>query len=366
MTRTLNRRTVRLSSGSEPPKEFRIFAAGENDSTKGTVTFDEKAARAVMRAYERQGVDVMIDLEHLSLDPDAPAYDPDARGWCKLEVRNGELWAVDVRWTPEGARRLREKRQRYISPAFYDDKSGRVTEIANVAIVAMPATHNAPALVAANRAARRRIARRWNMNPETIKAAIAAMKDGDGDAALALLESLISEAAGAGEGEGAEEMMAEGEDAEAMADGEEDAEAMADGEEDAEALADDEEDAKAAKRSRKAASESARVIAQLSAKVAKLEKRSQRADVRELVRLNADRIPPSLEKWALAQSPDVLREFIKHSPKSTVQQPPQQNSSDVSSASVALTPEDEKLCRLLGTDASKVLAHKRARAQGVK
>lgn len=361
MTRTLHRRTIRLSAGSEPPREFRIFAEGENDSTKGAVQFDAKSARAVMREYEKQGVDVMIDLEHLSLDQESRSYDPDARGWCKLEVRGGELWAVDVRWTPEGERRLREKRQRYISPAFYTDKHGRVTELVNVAICAMPATHDAPALVAASkRAARSRKARRHSMlNPETIKKAIAALKEGDGDAALALLEALIADAAG-GEGEGAPEAAPD-----AMAEDEESEEMMADDDK-PDAMADDDEDAEEAKRSRGADKESARVIAEMAAKLERLEKRTQRQDVRELVRLNADRIPPTLEKWALAQTPDVLREFLKHAPKQAVQQPPRQDSAGAGSASAELTEEDIKLCRMLGTDASKVLAHKRARAQGVK
>jgi phage I-like protein len=140
--------------GDEPPREFRIFAAGENTSTKGSINFDEHAARAVMTEYGKHGADVMIDLEHLSLEDPARSinYDPDARGWAKLEIRNGELWAVDVHWTPEGEARLREKRQRYISPAFtFDPKSLRVTEVFNIAITALPATDQLAPLVAASR-----------------------------------------------------------------------------------------------------------------------------------------------------------------------------------------------------------------------
>jgi hypothetical protein len=91
----------------------------------------------------------MVDLEHLSLDDESPSFDPDARGWFDLEVRDGELWAVRIRWTPDGERRLREKTQRYISPAFPTDDDGRITRIVNMALTAMPATHDTPALVAA-------------------------------------------------------------------------------------------------------------------------------------------------------------------------------------------------------------------------
>lgn len=146
--------TLDVLGGDEPPTSFRLFKAGENETTKGVFLFDEKSAEMVMTAAkDRGGVDYPIDLEHLSLESssDSRNYDPDARGWFALEVRNGELWAVNVRWTPDGCRRLSEKTQRYVSPAFMTDDDNRITEIVNVALVAMPATHGTPALVAANR-----------------------------------------------------------------------------------------------------------------------------------------------------------------------------------------------------------------------
>jgi hypothetical protein len=136
------------------PTEFRLFVTGWNDTEQGRFLFDANAAAATMAAYKEWGVDLMIDLEHQSLTPGTPA-DPtarDARGWCQLELRpDGSLWAVNVSWTPDGAARLREKRQRYISPAFgFNRETSRVTKILNVAITAMPATHETPALVAAH------------------------------------------------------------------------------------------------------------------------------------------------------------------------------------------------------------------------
>jgi phage I-like protein len=85
----------------------------------------------------------MLDLEHLSLE-DGIHFDPDARGWYDLEDRGGDLWAVNVRWTPDGARRLTERTQGYVSPAFnYDEKTGELLEIVNIGLVAMPATFRA-------------------------------------------------------------------------------------------------------------------------------------------------------------------------------------------------------------------------------
>lgn len=139
-------------AGDAPPTEFRIFAAGINTTVKGDYLFDEKAAAEVMAAYGAHGNDVMIDLEHLSLESpeDSRNFDPDARGWARLELRNGELWAVGVTWTPDGQERLRDKRQRYISPAFGFDADRRITSVLNIAITAMPATDHIAPLVAAN------------------------------------------------------------------------------------------------------------------------------------------------------------------------------------------------------------------------
>lgn len=132
------------------PVAVRLFKRGWNDTQKGEFLFDDDSARLVMSASLEHGVDRMIDLEHLSLE-DVPAdeHSYDARGWFRLEVRNGELWAVGVTWTPDGADRLKNKTQRYISPAFATDADGRVTKIVNMALTAMPATHHTPALVAA-------------------------------------------------------------------------------------------------------------------------------------------------------------------------------------------------------------------------
>lgn len=149
-----------LGADGALPTEFVIFTRGDNPSTKGPAIWDGDAAASVMRfVAERGKVDYMIDLEHRSLDGAAVALSndaADAMGWFNLELRGGDLWAVNVRWTPEGTRRLQMKTQRYTSPAFYwlgDEENGRVGEVINVALVSMPATNNQAALVAASRAA---------------------------------------------------------------------------------------------------------------------------------------------------------------------------------------------------------------------
>lgn len=148
--------TLSLGDGPELPTEFRLFKAGVNETAKGPIIFDSKAAKTVMAHYKAQGVEIMIDLNHDSLEelPLAMRTDAsDARGWFQLELRGGELWATNVRWTPDGAERLKSRKQRYISPAFTHEtiegqKSRRVVALVNAALCAMPATHGATPLVA--------------------------------------------------------------------------------------------------------------------------------------------------------------------------------------------------------------------------
>jgi len=178
--------TIERTDG-QLPTEFRLFCAGENKTSKGVFVFDAAAAKSVMEAYASHGVDIMIDLEHQSLG--APSIDPtarDARGWCKLEVRNGELWAVSARWTPDGELRLLNKSQRYASPVFeFDPATGRILSIFNLAITATPATHKAPALVAASSR------NGAQMDQATAEAMIAAITAQDGAAALDILQKLL-------------------------------------------------------------------------------------------------------------------------------------------------------------------------------
>lgn len=201
MNAIVTRGAVPLGS-AELPKEFRLFKAGANPTTRGTDLFDAQAARAVMTAYRRQGVDLMIDLNHDSLDSAARRQRSDAgdaMGWFKLEVRRGELWAVDVRWTPGGEARLRAKKQRYVSPAFMRDASGRVVELVNVGLVAMPATHEAPELIAASRLGRTSSAVISTRVPVALRARIYEGAARSGVQVGAYVRGLLLRARGAGD-----------------------------------------------------------------------------------------------------------------------------------------------------------------------
>lgn len=153
----LSRPLVRAAADPNAPlpSEFLLFTAGVNESCNGSVLFDERSRDKVLEQAQRHGVDFIVDLEHFSLWPRGE-NDRDARAWFQIEDRDGELWAVNVSWTQDGAERLRGRRQRYTSPAFFcsewDDEQQlpRVTSLINVAICSMPATYqNAPLVASA-------------------------------------------------------------------------------------------------------------------------------------------------------------------------------------------------------------------------
>jgi phage I-like protein len=164
------------------PREFRLLKAGLNTTRKGPVMFDAAAAKAVMAAYSRDGVRRMIDLEHLSLNKDALLFRADAadaRGWCSLELRDGELYSTGVTWCPDGERRLRDRTQIYTSPAILGEEVHGVLharEILNIAIVAMPATHGTGQLMAASARDLRTVAERATSYVNTRKALSKAAK----------------------------------------------------------------------------------------------------------------------------------------------------------------------------------------------
>lgn len=134
-------------TGTDPPTEFRLFKAGLNRTSKGDFIFDAQAAQTVIASWKDQGNKLFMDWEHAVLS-DPPTEAP-AAAWYKLEVRNGELWATDVQWTPRAAEQLRNREYAYYSPAFnFERKTGRIVSLINVALTNYPATKEMRPLVA--------------------------------------------------------------------------------------------------------------------------------------------------------------------------------------------------------------------------
>jgi phage I-like protein len=140
-----------FAAGKAPPSEFRIFAAGKIETTKGVFLFDAKAAEQVMASAAEYGNDYAVDYDHgmgawLAMDP---AESGKAAGWFKPEMRGGELWATSVSWTPKATEKLSAREYRYTSPAFRTEKEGgRISELVNVALTNIPATKKHPPLMA--------------------------------------------------------------------------------------------------------------------------------------------------------------------------------------------------------------------------
>jgi phage I-like protein len=180
-------------ASDEPPKEFKIFSAGKVETTKGTFTFDDVAAKSVMAEYAKHGTDLMIDYDHASLADAAidPALAGKAAGWFDLELRNGELWAVNVRWTPAAEAALRAKEWRYTSPAFALDK-GRVTRLLNVAITNLPATRRLDPLMAASAGKKTIMASDSGLSPKLVSAALAAVASKDAKGSLGVLQQILA------------------------------------------------------------------------------------------------------------------------------------------------------------------------------
>jgi phage I-like protein len=146
-----------IPDAGKAPTEFRVLKAGWNQTEKGNFLFDEEAANAVMEAYRAKGLDkVQIDYEHQSLQPPpggGPADKP-AAGWFKPEVRNGELWAVELSWSARAASMLAPAagapEYRYFSPIlFFDEDTRRVTRLKNIALTNDPAMDEIEPLAAA-------------------------------------------------------------------------------------------------------------------------------------------------------------------------------------------------------------------------
>lgn len=140
---TLHIDITTLADGDALPTEFRMFTAGKVDTLKGTFLFDDIAARDVMSAYADYGNDLCLDYNHAMVDPFTSPRDQVAAGWFGLEVRDNELWAVNVRWTPAATRQLNDREWRYMSPAFTTTgETRRISRIINCALTNIPATKN--------------------------------------------------------------------------------------------------------------------------------------------------------------------------------------------------------------------------------
>jgi phage I-like protein len=351
-------RAILSMLSDEPPKEFRMFVAGWNSTKKGKFLFDDEAAKSVMDQYKAHGVDRPIDLEHMSIDSAAKNYDPDARGWFNMELRDGELWATNVRWTPDGAERLKSGKQRYISPCFaFDKETKRVSEVINAAICAIPATLDAPALVAASLLFGKTFGTLSvevkKMDIKKILSALGLGDDATEEQALASIKALQDDAGGDGEGEGDEVLKALRAKFKLADDAskEECMKALAGDDKDPPKKDDDKKDEKLTALSL--------AVVTLSKKIETLTQTSDAEKIQALIEKNTDKIPLGAEeafsKLSLAQLTSIVKS-MPSTPRAAT--PPKQGGTEI----VALSADELKACADSGVDPKMVLKHKQDKA----
>lgn len=134
------------------PIAFLIWRAGVVYTDHGNALFDKQAASLLMAERDRRGNRYSIDYDHMSLSDKAPPEAHIAAGSFDLEMRNGDLWAVAVRWTTRAREGLREGGWLSISPAYdINPDSLRIVSLLNVALTSNPATWGATRIAAGRR-----------------------------------------------------------------------------------------------------------------------------------------------------------------------------------------------------------------------
>jgi len=176
--RALEARLDALPLGAEfPPKAIRLFAMGENTTTKGVFLFDAEAAKSVLDAFATHGVDLAMDFDHGALAP-ADGRKRDVPGYYRPEVRADGLYAIP-QWTDVGLDAIRPgasgalPEYRYTSPSFsFDPETRRVLRLGPLALTSYPATHHAKPLTLTARDRRGSLATLGAMSFEDIADAL--------------------------------------------------------------------------------------------------------------------------------------------------------------------------------------------------
>lgn len=133
------------------PTEFMILAKGRTETTKGPIVFSERSAKSVVERMAKLGRDRLnFDYGHGQLGMLQTAETTKSGGWFELDVRDGDLWAVNIEWTPTAEKGLSEREWRYFSPALSVTKTGEVVGLTNIALTNIPATIGQKPLIASD------------------------------------------------------------------------------------------------------------------------------------------------------------------------------------------------------------------------
>lgn len=143
----------------ELPTERLIFPAGDFVTTKGTFLFDAEAAAAVMADWNEWTGGLpqkgSSDYEHDQSKDNIPGHLKLDSSSYDLEVRDGALWTVNIRWTDLAAGMIERREKRFTSPWWlYEKATKRIIRYINFGLVSMPATIAQPELITGAAASR--------------------------------------------------------------------------------------------------------------------------------------------------------------------------------------------------------------------
>lgn len=300
----------------EPPREFKLWNAGENPTDYGVHRWTERSVREVFEQYSARGNPLLIDIEHGgAVDEDGKPLD--LAGYAALELRNGEPWLV-FDWSAVGDQQIRTKQRRFLSPDYYVDKAtGEIVSLKMVSLVGSPGTHHARILASATE--------NKKMDFKLFLAALrAALASEDPATCKESVQSLVNEldsTVGA-----APESSPEGAGVETAADDDptqeqpEQASAPPAGEQEAQASAPPPGEKegvsasapRAAKQVAPRAAKPAAAVVEGAAKEAVEQIRASQRD--HLIQMQGDRLDPSIRRWAATQPLDVVKGLLDAAP----------------------------------------------------
>lgn len=124
----------------ELPEWVQLVPAGtfQGLDGRGPYHLEDPAAVIHLTREVSAGHDLPIDYGH-ALEVEGPAGDAaPAAGWITaLETRDGSIWGR-VEWTEDGARRVRGREFRFLSPVFLHDRQGRVKALLRAGLTNRP------------------------------------------------------------------------------------------------------------------------------------------------------------------------------------------------------------------------------------
>jgi hypothetical protein len=146
--RDLHTMTISASSDVERsedgvPTAFLIWHEGSNITDHGEHFFTKESAKTLIASAAARKNRFSIDVDHMSLNEKAPPENHKAVGWFDIEVRNGNLWAVNVEWTDAVRSGFTKSvpEWKYFSPAYETKKkTGEIARLLNMAVTNNPAT----------------------------------------------------------------------------------------------------------------------------------------------------------------------------------------------------------------------------------